>query len=89
MEFRYTPLVSGPAASRVSLHCSFDNWKADVMDYVEDDSSSYFVLFRMVPPGESGRFCLCGPWCLLSGCARVCVRVRTRWHRLSRLHVCG
>ena len=65
MEFRYTPLYSGPAASRVSLHVSFDNWKSDVMDYVpperpsEADSvdgmftAGYFVLFRMVPPGKA------------------------------------
>ncbi len=62
MEFRYTPLVSGPGASRVSLHISFDGWKADVMDYVPTEDASepvsgvyttgYFVLFRMVPPGK-------------------------------------
>ncbi len=63
VEFRYTPLSSGPAASRVSLQVSFDGWKSDVMDYCPPGdgdaptmdhgqyTSGYFVLFRMVPPG--------------------------------------
>jgi hypothetical protein len=61
VEFRYTPLSSGPAASRVSLQVSFDGWKSDVMDYCPPDegvkmdhgqyTTGYFVLFRMVPPG--------------------------------------
>lgn len=58
VKFTYLPEVSGPAGSRVVLYTSFDQWKPDVMEFVngadnhEGVSVDHFVLYRMVPPGD-------------------------------------